>query len=100
VTNKIKPISPKEAEGKKVFPDEVLEAFNALIVKNLRNGSASFKQDEVVSILTQQGFDENQIYKDHLLDVEAEYQSAGWTVEYDGPGYNETYPATFKFTKQ
>ncbi len=31
------------------------------------------------------------------LNVEELYRAQGWTVTYDKPGYNESYPATFTF---
>lgn len=34
----------------------------------------------------------------HWLNFEGAYRRAGWKVEFDKPGYNESYPATFKFT--
>ncbi len=35
----------------------------------------------------------------HWLDVEDVYREAGWVVEYDKPGYCESYEATFTFKK-
>ncbi len=42
----------------------------------------------------------SEIYERHLLDVEPSYRAEGWEVEYDKPGYNETYEATFTFRKK
>ena len=33
------------------------------------------------------------------MDIESIYRADGWGVYYDKPGYNETYTATFEFTK-
>jgi len=41
---------------------------------------------------------EANIFDNHWLDVEPIFEDCGWKVEYDKPGFNENYPATFKFT--
>jgi len=38
------------------------------------------------------------IDKNNWLDVGKIYENAGWKVEYDRPGFNESYEATFSFT--
>ena len=40
-----------------------------------------------------------EIYDKNWLDVEDVYESAGWKVEYDKPGYNENYEPTFTFSR-
>ena len=91
-------ITPAQARKQKKFviPDFVLQAFNELIVKNLQNGSSRFVQDEVVRRIKEDLEDEAEFDYD-WLDVEPVYEEAGWKVEYDKPGYNETYPASFTF---
>ena len=69
-----------------IFPDEVFKVFNRLIVFHLRDGQASINQDEIV--------------KNGWLDIEDVYAGAGWEVEYDKPGYCETYEPTFTFRKK
>jgi hypothetical protein len=111
----IKPISPNEVvsqKAKAVIPDYVFEAFNFLISKNFRNGSATVKQNEVVDRIVSREYDihdntppsrqitREYLFDNHLLDVEDVYREAGWVVEYDKPAYCETYEATFKFTKK
>jgi hypothetical protein len=44
----IKPISPNKVTISKVIPDEVIVAFNTLIVKEWDGRKANFKQDEVI----------------------------------------------------
>jgi len=101
MANKVRPIKPSEvAKGKKaVFPDEVLEAFNELITKNFWGGSATIKQEDVVRLMVKKGLTPKAIDENHWLDVEEVYEDAGWDVEYDKPGYNESYAATFKFSR-
>ncbi len=99
-----KPFTPKQAEDKKeeIIPAEVIEAFEELIVENLSGGSATITQDEVVQrihkkmkrVKTQEMFDKG------WLDVEGLFRKAGWEVEYDKPGFNESYKATFTFSKK
>lgn len=96
-----KPITPQEiAEQKgKVIPSEVFESFNELIVKRYCNGKAIMAQDEVVSLILAKrpNNTRSEIFNEGWLDVESVYEGAGWTVDYDKPGYNESYPAVFTF---
>lgn len=96
-----KPITPDEVVGVKkvMLPKEVFEAFNTLIARNFYGNSAVVMQDEVVDLLVNNGFNRGDIFKNHWLDVEDVYRSAGWIVEYDKPGYNETYASSFTFKK-
>ncbi len=96
----VKPIKPNEVVEKKVFPDEVITAFNELIAKNFSQGEASFKQEDIVKLIVAKGIKRNTIYPNHLLDVEELYRAQGWEVEYDKPGFNETYEPTFTFRKK
>jgi hypothetical protein len=96
-----KPITPGQARTKRTnsIPDEVLEAFNELIVENLRGRFSCFRQEAVEKRIMEKLKVSNQhIYESRWLDVEEIYRNAGWEVKYDAPGYNENYPATFDFT--
>ncbi len=101
----MKPISPNEigALKAKTLPSEVIEAFNELIVKNWSGACAIIKQDEIVKLICAKlkikPKDRQDVYDNHYLDVEDLYRAEGWRVEYDKPGYNETYEAFFKFRK-
>ncbi|MBI3633338.1 MAG: hypothetical protein HY226_03550 [Candidatus Vogelbacteria bacterium] len=103
MAKKVAPIKPGEiTKAKKVsFPAAVLRAFNELIVKHMSGKSASFRQDEVIELIMAkmhlEGNERNKIFDNNWLDVEAVYRAEGWIVEYDKPGFNETYPATFTF---
>lgn len=101
-TNKVQPVTPREVEQTLIpFPDDVLTAFNMIIAQNYRNGVSRFEQSEVVAaIIALTGKPRNHIFDNHWLDVETVYRRAGWKVEYDKPGYNETYEPTFTFTKK
>ncbi len=97
-----------EAEQEASIPEEVFEAFNDLIVKNMRGGWATVMQPDVVQLIKAK-FDarndgrkvtSEEIFSQHWLDVEQHYHKAGWTVEYDKPAYNESYEASFTFKKK
>jgi len=97
----IKPITPKEALDIKLtrIPDEVIKIFNDLIIENLKNDRSTIQQEKVVDLISMTlGIPVKDIFKQSLLDIEKYYEKAGWDVVYDRPGYNEDYPATFKFS--
>jgi hypothetical protein len=94
----IKPIEVVQAKTNSL-PDEVFEVFNAAIVAAWNGHVATVTQDKVShQIATALGITRAEVFERHLLDVEESYRRAGWDVEYDKPGYNETYLATFRFT--
>jgi hypothetical protein len=110
----VKPISTNDATlasaKKELLPDFVIEAFNEMIASRYLNGSAKFKQDEVMEIILQRGNDikdlqgdphikRHNIFDNHWLDVEEVYRQEGWKVEYDKPAYCETFDAYFVFRK-
>jgi hypothetical protein len=99
MNNKVHPIKPSEIVNAKktIFPDEVFEAFNELIATHFSCGRATIKKDDVVELMVKKGLKRNEIYSNHWLDVEEIYQTEGWKVGYDQPGYCESYPATFTF---
>lgn len=100
--SKVQPIKPSEViRGKeKNLPDAVLEAFNELIAQNFSGRSATIKQDDVVALMVEKGLTPREIFDKHYLDVEDIYRAVGWVVEYDKPGYNESYHAYFVFKKK
>lgn len=98
-----KPITPGEVVSLKTdsIPGAIFEAFNAMIAKHWDGHAASFEQRAVVAEILQRfgGTTSEDIFANKWLDVEESYRAAGWRVEYDRPGYNETYEARFTFTK-
>lgn len=99
----MKPIKPSQVQGKKnaAFPDEVIEAFNELIVENWQGNSATVKQGQVVGrIMAKMQITSAEIYQNNYLDVEPLFRKAGWKVMFDKPGYNETYEGYFVFSKE
>lgn len=100
----ITPITPDQVaeEKRTIIPDEVIAAFNELIAKNYRSGdgSAAVKQKDVVFLAIEKTGHTRPAFDLDWLEVEDIYRGAGWNVEYDRPGYNETYDAVFIFTKK
>lgn len=100
----MKPISPSEVKNQRNdpsrFPEEVIRAFNELILKEWSNsGYVTIKQDDVITRILElmPGVNRHQIFENKWLDIELAFKAVGWHVEYDKPAYNESYPATFKF---
>lgn len=94
------PIKPEEVEFSATKTDEVIQVFNELIQKYWDGTQARFKQDEAVGLITERmGQKPGFLFENKYLDIEHLYRRAGWKVEYDKPGYNESYPATFTFSK-
>jgi hypothetical protein len=99
----VAPITPDEVAKKKSesIPAEVIEAFNELIAQNFNGHSACVLQKEAAALAADKlGVSTDVLYKNHWLDVEDTFRAAGWDVDYDKPGYNESYEANFKFTKE
>lgn len=97
-----KPIKPNEiiAIKKEQFPEEVFEVVNEIIAKYWDGYSSSFLQKELAkAIASKLKCTTAEVYKNHYLDIEEMYEEAGWNVVYDKPGYNESYEASFTFTK-
>ena len=102
------PLRPEDATAAKkvTIPAEVFEAFDELIAEGWDGKNSTVNQDEVIErILSKlQAVHRNSITRKDIfdkgwLDVEAIYRADGWDVYYDKPAYNETYTATFEFTK-
>lgn len=96
------PLKPEEigAAKKAAFPAAVFDAFNAEIAANFSGGSARVKQDDVVARLVEGGMDRAEVFAKGYLNVEETYRDEGWKVEYDKPGYNESYGAFFIFRRK
>lgn len=102
MSNKVKPLTPDDVASKKegTIPDAVLECFNRLIAEKWDGHRAVVLLDDVVNALVALGYSRAVIFTKRWLDVEDIYRAAGWRVEFDNPGYCETYPATFTFSRR
>lgn len=98
------PISPTEANElrQKNIPDEVYDAFNTLIVRNLINGQAIVKVNEVVSLIQEliPFTTDLQIFDNHWLDVENAYRAKNWIVLFEKPGFGDSWDSHFIFKMQ
>lgn len=100
------PIKPTDVITFKatIIPDFVIEAFNKCIAKHYRNNVSIFTQNEVIAAIIELGGDKlpeinkrGYIFTNKWLEVEEIYKENGWSVNYDKPAYNESYPAQFEF---
>lgn len=100
--NNVKPITPETigAEKRKIFPDEVISAFNELIAKHWRRGSAKVVQSDVVALIVKKGISVEDINRNGWLHVEEIYNDVGWEVEYDMPAFDENYEPFFLFNER
>jgi hypothetical protein len=103
MSNPIRPLSPGEVDDARAsaIPSEVIEVFNGLIASNWNGNAATVDQAEAAkSIADKMGISVDEAFRRGFLDVESIYRHAGWVVHYDKPGFNEDYPATFRFTRK
>ena len=99
----MKPITPQQAldNVEKSFPSFVFEAVNNCINQHcFGKSSFTIKQnvimDEILK-LAPEGTTRQEVFDKHWLDFEDAYRKTGWIVNYDKPGYDESYEAFFKF---
>jgi hypothetical protein len=105
---RVKPLSPSDiTDGlSDIIPGYVIESVNNLLKKKYRGGSCRIKQKDIIFEAKKlaknigEEVTDNQIYDNKWMDFEEIFRKAGWKVTYDGPGYNESYDATFEFTKK
>lgn len=91
------PIKPSQIDKTQVIPEIIFDCFNELINKNFNNGVARVAQKEVLTWLKASGCCVDEAFREKWLDVEDAYRKAGWKVEYDKPGYNESGDAYYIF---
>jgi len=104
---KVKPISPEDIKitSEDLIPDEVIEAFNEMIVEKWDDYKSYFKQKEIVKTIqaklkiSNKDVEEN-IFNKNYLDVEQMYRELGWDVKYESPGYRESFDESFTFSKK
>lgn len=97
------PISPDEVPDKQIvsLPAEVFATFDELIVEAWDGRVAKVLQSVAVDkISAKLRCTRETVFNRGWLNIEAAYRSVGWVVEYDKPGYNETYEASFLFKKR
>lgn len=101
----VKAITPDEAQVAKFeqyVPEEVILAANELIASRLdASGYSGFTLNELIKAIQKRmpEMSSERIVKEKWLDIEPFYRAAGWKVDYDQPGYNESYAAKFTFSR-
>lgn len=99
----IKPISPAEITGKKrgIIPDRVINCWNTLIAEHWDGSCSEIELQEARSrVRLAMDFSESQEIPDLWLNIEDIYRAEGWIVEFDKPGFNESYKAKYIFSKK
>ena len=105
MSTKTSPISPNEVQSIKniQIPNAMIEAANHLIVKNWNGTYANFKtkdlKEEYLSRTEFREIAEKEIYEYNYLDIENLFREVGWKVDFDRPGFNESYDSNFTFSK-
>lgn len=99
-----KALTPQEAiiRFTNEIPEPVFEVWNSLIVGNLKvqngNVNSEFFLEDLTEKLTTVMNVSRELAKDKgWFDLEDIFRDKGWKVEFNKPGYNESYPAYFKF---
>ena len=101
----MEPISPDQVQSAKDknIPEEVIDAFNQLIVEQWDGREAIIAQEDAISrILALMGKKEDYrqtLFTNRWMDVESMFRKAGWDVEYKKPAHNENFAATYTFSK-
>jgi hypothetical protein len=95
------PIKPYEVGSKKadLLPDVVIESLNYLIDTHFVNKRAFIYADHARDFVKAKCKEHNIHFEDYFMDIEEAYRAAGWKVKYGGPAYNETYRASYEFSK-
>lgn len=92
----IQPITPNAARILHHVPDHVLEAVNRLLAERINgNSPITITLTEVKEAIKNTG---PGTLNQSWLNFEGHYEANGWDVEYDQPGYNESYSANYTFT--
>lgn len=105
--NKVKPITPKQAEKKqhelKDIPDFIFEAFNQKIAESYDKGTAIVYQNDIMNMVADNDDDSkpnrDEVFANHWLDVEEHYRKAGWEVTYHKTPYYSTDSCWFEFKR-
>lgn len=107
-TKVVKPITPAQAHKQKAkapgIPDFVIEAFNELIAEKFDGKEARITITEATQRIKKKEFEYHghdrlllESFNKEWLNVEEVYRKNGWKVEYDKPGYNESYTGYYIF---
>lgn len=97
----VKPITFEEVYDAKCqgIPNEIVLVVNKLIKENFNTSDNSSKvyQDDILNEIT---IEKERVYRNHWLDIEPLYESAGWDVSYYHSACWESFPSYFVFSKK
>ncbi len=104
----VKPITPAQAKKVKAkapgIPDFVIEAFNELIAEKFDGKEARITIAEATERIKKKEYEYHghdrlllENFNKEWLNIEEVYRRNGWKVEYDKPGYNESYTGYYIF---
>lgn len=70
-------------------------------MRRRRRAALTVLQKDVVSrvLLKDPTITSDALFKNHWMDFEPLFRRAGWRVDYDRPGYCESYEPKFVFSK-
>jgi len=96
----VEPISPAECRAaKSSIPDLVFEEVNRLLVERAADPRRIvIFQKELLAACVRRGLVSETIFSSRWLDFEPYYRKKGWRVEYNSPGYNESFEASWVFS--
>jgi hypothetical protein len=104
----VEPIKPRELTSLpnqvRLLPNEVIEAFNELIVEKWDGSSSVILQIEAISKILRkfkfQGLTRQQIFRRRYLEIEGIFRKVGWKVTYSRPSHSQDpFEPFFKFEK-
>ena len=100
--DKTKPLSPADINNsmETIIPGVIIEAVNNLLKKEFRGRSVCLLQKDILNEILRLNntLSKDEIFEKKWMDFESIFEKVGWKVEYDKPGYNESYESSFKFT--
>lgn len=64
------------------IPDAVILAFNTLVLRNWNGMMSEVNQKDVIAYIASTGLTEEEVIKNHWLDVEPLYRENGFKVKY------------------
>lgn len=96
----MKPLSPSEIHKEAIesVPDCIISGFNKAILDNWNGSSAHFTISEVHNNI--RAINDGVVPEYYWDIVKAKFKEAGWSkIDYDRPGYCETYETNYTFSK-
>lgn len=95
----IEPIRPEDVDRPVIQPG-VIDAFNELIRENWDSGVAVIPLRDVhARVRAKLGVPAGNGIDRRWLNVEDAFRAVGWDVEYESPGWDESYMAHYTFRK-